>query len=116
MRLLVREARAEGMREAGEAVGDDEESEGEELRKAVEVSDVLSEVLERIKLTLVLFVRSQRASRRTKTKWRIPEDEHAFEPAELDEWEDAIVWGSTNENRCVAHRFLLSRRFPDSLR
>ncbi|GAA5849102.1 hypothetical protein JCM5353_002538 [Sporobolomyces roseus] len=78
VRLLVREARAEGMREAGEAVGDDEESEGEELRKAVE-----------------------RASRRTKTKWRIPEDEHAFEPAELDEWEDAIVWGSANETRRI---------------
>ena len=61
VRLLVREARAEGMREAGEAVGDDEESEGEELRKAVEVSDGLSEVLERIKLTFAprLFPHSE---------------------------------------------------------
>jgi len=49
------------MREAGEAVGDDEESEGEELRKAVEVSDGLSEVLERIKLTFAprLFPHSE---------------------------------------------------------
>jgi transcription initiation factor TFIID subunit 1 len=37
VRLLLRDARAEGMRESGAAIGDEEESEGEELRKAVEV-------------------------------------------------------------------------------
>ncbi|GAA5974601.1 hypothetical protein JCM5350_001213 [Sporobolomyces pararoseus] len=74
VRGLLRNARAEGIRQSGAAVGDEEESEGEELRKAVE-----------------------RASRRTKTTWRIPEDEHSFEPAELDEWEDQIVWGPSNQ-------------------
>jgi transcription initiation factor TFIID subunit 1 len=38
VKLMLREARAEGMRESGVAVGDEEESEGEELRKAVEVN------------------------------------------------------------------------------
>ncbi|GAA5937245.1 histone acetyltransferase [Sporobolomyces koalae] len=74
VRAMLREARAEGMREAGQAAGDDEGSEGEELYKAVE-----------------------RASRRTKVPWPIPPDEHAFEPAELDEWEDQIVWGPSDQ-------------------
>lgn len=37
VRSMLLEARAESMREAGAAAGDEEESEGEELRKAVEV-------------------------------------------------------------------------------
>ncbi|GAA5893262.1 histone acetyltransferase [Sporobolomyces salmoneus] len=74
VRSLIREARLAEMREAGATAGIDEESEGEELRKAVE-----------------------RAYRRTKTNWKIPEDEHAFELAELDEWEDQIVWGPSNQ-------------------
>ncbi|GAA6008913.1 hypothetical protein JCM11491_003833 [Sporobolomyces phaffii] len=90
VRAMLREARAEGMRESGAAIGDEEESEGEELRKAVE-----------------------RASRRTKTEWRIPEDEHAFEPAELDEWEDQIVWGPSNQRlRLPQSDALLAPRNP----
>ncbi|GAA5888299.1 hypothetical protein JCM5296_003279 [Sporobolomyces johnsonii] len=72
VRRLIREARIEEMREVGEA-GEEEDSEGEELRKAVE-----------------------RASRRTKTRWQIPDDPNAFEPAELSDWEDRIVWGPSS--------------------
>lgn len=38
VRSLIREARLKEMREAGNTAGIDEESEGEELRKAVEVN------------------------------------------------------------------------------
>ncbi|GAA5977901.1 hypothetical protein JCM21900_003126, partial [Sporobolomyces salmonicolor] len=72
VRRLIREARIEEMREVGEA-GEEEGSEGEELRKAIE-----------------------RASQRTKTRWRIPDDPNAFEPAELSDWEDRIVWGPSS--------------------
>ncbi|GAA6063459.1 hypothetical protein JCM10212_002542 [Sporobolomyces blumeae] len=74
VRAMIRDARVEGMREAGETVGDDEGSEDEELLKAVE-----------------------RASRRTKSRWRIPDDPRAFDPAELDEWEDEIIWGPSSK-------------------
>ncbi|GAA5883293.1 hypothetical protein JCM16303_007351, partial [Sporobolomyces ruberrimus] len=90
VRSMLLEARAESMREAGAAAGDEEESEGEELRKAVE-----------------------RAARRTKTSWRIPDDEEAFELAELDEWEDQIVWGPSHKpSRYPQQESVLAPRNP----
>ncbi|GAA5893952.1 hypothetical protein JCM8208_001289 [Rhodotorula glutinis] len=70
VRRLLLEAKVESMRESGQAAGEEEGSEDEELRRAVE-----------------------RVNRRSKAKWRVPEDDRAFDLAELDEWEDQIVWG-----------------------
>ncbi|GAA5834228.1 hypothetical protein JCM11251_000576 [Rhodosporidiobolus azoricus] len=70
VRKMLLEAKLESMRESGQAAGEEEGDENEELRKAVE-----------------------RVNQRTESRWVIPEDTEAFELAELDEWEDRIVWG-----------------------
>ncbi|BGP46994.1 hypothetical protein JCM10450v2_002846 [Rhodotorula kratochvilovae] len=70
VRRLLLQAKVESMRESGQAAADEEGSEDEELRKAVE-----------------------RVNRRTKAKWRMPSNDRAFDLAELDEWEERIMWG-----------------------
>ncbi|BGP14889.1 hypothetical protein JCM10213_003755 [Rhodosporidiobolus nylandii] len=73
VRKMLLEAKVASLRESGQAIGEEEGDEDEELKKAVE-----------------------RVNRRTKAKWVVPDDPEAFELAELDEWEDRILWG---ENR-----------------
>ncbi|GAA6041854.1 hypothetical protein JCM8097_004508 [Rhodosporidiobolus ruineniae] len=70
VRKLLLEAKLESMRESGEVAGEEEGDEEEELRKAVE-----------------------RINQRVQSKWVVPDDPEAFELAELDEWEDRILWG-----------------------
>ncbi|GAA5861842.1 hypothetical protein JCM8547_008572 [Rhodosporidiobolus lusitaniae] len=70
VRKLLLEAKVESMREAGQTVGEQEGDEDEELLKAV-----------------------NRVNRRGGAQWVVPEDSEAFELAELDDWEDHIVWG-----------------------
>ncbi|TNY19545.1 Atypical/TAF1 protein kinase [Rhodotorula diobovata] len=70
VRRLLLQAKVDSMRQSGQAAGEEEGSEDEELRRAVE-----------------------RVNRRIKAKWRAPDDDRAFDLPELDEWEDQIVWG-----------------------
>ncbi|GAA5988754.1 hypothetical protein JCM11641_006528 [Rhodosporidiobolus odoratus] len=85
IRRMLLEARVANMRESGQAIGEEEGDEDEELGKAVE-----------------------RVNQRTKAKWTVPEDADSFELAELDDWEDRIVWG---DNKPLA----ISSAFPTPL-
>ncbi|KWU47600.1 Atypical/TAF1 protein kinase [Rhodotorula sp. JG-1b] len=78
IRQLLLQSKAESMRDSGQVAEDLEGSEDEELRKAVE-----------------------RVNSRTQSKWRIPQDERAFDLNELDEWEDRILWGDAPPNHAV---------------
>jgi len=99
VRRLLLEAKVESMRESGQAAGEEEGSEDEELRRAVEVR-LLSLAVDRARATHVSPF-PQRVNRRSKAKWRVPEDDRAFDLAELDEWEDQIVWGEGQRAPCV---------------
>ncbi|GAA6024205.1 hypothetical protein JCM10207_006780 [Rhodosporidiobolus poonsookiae] len=85
VRKLLLQARIESMRESGQTIGEEEGDDDEELKKAIE-----------------------RVNQRTQAKWVVPEDTEAFDLAELDEWEERILWG---ENKPVA----LSSSFPNPL-
>lgn len=39
------------------------------------------------------IARPQRSNRLTKAKWEIPATHTEFDMAELDDWEDKIIWG-----------------------
>ena len=53
----------------------------------------------------------QRVNSRTQSKWRIPQDERAFDLNELDEWEDRILWGDAPPNQ-----YVFPPRFDPSVR
>lgn len=42
----------------------------------------------------------QRSNRTTKSKWIVPDSTTSFEMAELDAWEDNIIWGPSEA--CVS--------------
>ncbi|ORY53385.1 hypothetical protein BCR35DRAFT_310520 [Leucosporidium creatinivorum] len=80
LRPIVRDSRLRNLliqsQEREREAWEDEGSSDEELLKAIE-----------------------RSNRHTKAKWEIPADsETAFEMAELDDWEDKIIWGPSGSD------------------
>lgn len=47
-------------------------------------------------LTRVWHFVVQRSTRQTQAKWHVPESSHLFDMAELDDWEDDVIWGAPN--------------------
>jgi len=91
---MLLEAKAESLRESGQTAGEQEGDEDEELRKAVEVSSLPS--LPTV-LRILISACMQRTNWRTKAQWVVPHDPEAFDLAELDDWEDHIVWGDSSK-------------------
>ncbi|BGP00755.1 Atypical/TAF1 protein kinase [Rhodotorula toruloides ATCC 204091] len=82
VRQMLLQAKAESMRDAVKAAGEEEGSEDEELRKTI-----------------------ARVNRKASTKWKMPRDERAFDLAELDEWEERIIWNDSSKPQVLASAF-----------
>jgi len=74
---------------------EDEGSSDEELIKAIEVSIRISFTKQiHCVLTIVWFLSAQTSNRLVKSKISIPDDpDETFANAEVDRWEDSIIWG-----------------------
>ncbi|SCV70550.1 BQ2448_3312 [Microbotryum intermedium] len=56
-----------------------------------------------------LYKAIERSNRMTVSKWKIPDSSHTFDNAELDNWEDKIVWGPDTAPRALINDPLAPR-------
>jgi len=79
---------------------DRSQSSDEELFETFKVRPFLHQLL----TTILIEAGEQRSGQATQSKWRLPSKNAAFDMAELDDWENRIIWDADEDGSVSLHR------------